>query len=53
MMYTQTPEKLAQQQKLDRELAAVLDVHQRHDPQYCQEHLSLINAKTCERSQST
>ena len=24
MMYTQTPEKLAQQQKLDRELAAVL-----------------------------
>ena len=23
MMYTQTPEKLAQQQKLDRELAAV------------------------------
>lgn len=24
MMYTQTPEKLAQQQKLDQELAAVL-----------------------------
>ena len=44
MIHTQTPEKLAQRQKLDRELAAVL--------MYCQEHPSLINAKTCERSQS-
>ena len=50
MMYTQTPEKLAQQQKLDREesipgepgcgdlpvsgTGGGADDHQRHDPQY-------------------
>lgn len=52
MIHTQTPEKLAQQQKLDRELAAVLMAISVTTRSNRQEHPSLINAKTCERSQS-